>query len=754
MANNISKSWFAVLPNPEEHGCQGTPQEICEKLRDEWIGSSTTRTGAWTYCISANGLPHVHMVLEDVVAMRFTAVKKAYACGVHFEPTKGNKKQAEDYILKRTPYEEKGEKVLCLVRAGEIKGAQGKRSDLDKISELLDDGKTPDQILSEDIHYRKFDKIIRDEYFSRLLQKTPPIRDVQVHWLCGESGSGKSYTFVRLCENVGEDNIYFITDLGNGAFDKYAGQPVLFVDELKETSISYAGLLALIDRYKRQVSANLRTLLHVTPLLHPLSYQEITHRSDVTNYVTTHRYIVTSNQKEPLMTNNKKTELSSESTRQYAFRRLSEGIKQIKNDPHKQIGVLIILALAILSGIIIKHAFRGNLIRSIFEPGVHILNIFITIIYLICYVMYHGTPPNAHKIHNNLARIGLCNTAGEVPLLLKEYPYHSKVIFRQVNCLEFISCGIEKSVWENKKTAIETALNILIARIEETDGKRGIRLYTIPVEQGLSDKLIWKTIMLNTEIPVCKIILGESLLEQVVVDLNVNPHMLIGGSTGSGKTVLLRLILMQLLEKQNIDVTVADFKGGVDFSTSWKKHPRCAMIFNRSELLDYLEQLIIELNRRKDLFASKENCNNIYDYNINPLYTLNDAEPLHRLVFAVDEVAEVLDKTGLDKAAKEQVAQIESRIATIARLGRAFGIHLILATQRPDANILSGQIKNNIAYRICGRADNVLSMIILDNTLAADEIPSDARGRFIDSDGTIFQSYWFDESVINWDAQS
>lgn len=256
MANNqVSKSWFAVLANPEDHGYSGTPQEICEKMCDEWLSNSSTRTGAWTYCISAGGLPHVHMVVEDEVAMRFSAVKKAYACGAHFEPTKGNKKQADDYINKRTPYDEKGEKVLCLVRAGEIKGAQGKRSDLDEIVALLDEGKTPEQIMSRNIHFRRFEKIIRDEYFARLLKKTPPIREVKVHWLCGASGTGKSYTFVRLCESVGEDNIYFVTNLDNGTFDKYAGQPILFVDELKEDSISYAGLLALLDRYKRQVSA-------------------------------------------------------------------------------------------------------------------------------------------------------------------------------------------------------------------------------------------------------------------------------------------------------------------------------------------------------------------------------------------------------------------------------------------------------------------------------------------------------------------
>lgn len=96
---------------------------------------------------------------------------------------------------------------------------------------------------------------------------------------------------------------------------------------------------------------------------------------------------------------------------------------------------------------------------------------------------------------------------------------------------------------------------------------------------------------------------------------------------------------------------------------------------------------------------------------------------------------------------KENLAQIESKLATIARLGRAFGVHLILATQRPDATIIPGQIKNNIDFRVCGRADNVLSQIVLDNTSAADQIPKDARGRFITGDGTVFQAYWFDDST-------
>ena len=107
---------------------------------------------------------------------------------------------------------------------------------------------------------------------------------------------------------------------------------------------------------------------------------------------------------------------------------------------------------------------------------------------------------------------------------------------------------------------------------------------------------------------------------------------------------------------------------------------------------------------------------------------------MQRIVFVCDEVAELLDKTGADKERKELLARIEANLALIARQGRAFGIHLILATQRPDANILPGQIKNNMNIRICGRADTTLSTIIIGDGRAAEQIPHDAQGRFLMED--------------------
>lgn len=151
-----------ALNNPAEHGYMGTPEEVCYRLRGEWLAGGADRTGAWAYCVSADGLPHIHMVLEDTKAMRFSAVKSSYAVGAHFEATKGNKKQAEAYIEKQPPFDEKGEKVICIVRHGEIKAAQGKRSDLDEIAALLDAGLTPAEIFRQEFRFRRYERILLD----------------------------------------------------------------------------------------------------------------------------------------------------------------------------------------------------------------------------------------------------------------------------------------------------------------------------------------------------------------------------------------------------------------------------------------------------------------------------------------------------------------------------------------------------------------------------------------------------------------
>lgn len=108
----------------------------------------------------------------------------------------------------------------------------------------------------------------------------------------------------------------------------------------------------------------------------------------------------------------------------------------------------------------------------------------------------------------------------------------------------------------------------------------------------------------------------------------------------------------------------------------------------------------------------------------------------------------MLEKTGANDERNKLLAQIENKLSAIVRQWRTFGVHLILATQRPDATIIPSQALNNMDFRVCDRADSVLSQIILDNISDTEQISKDVRWRFITGDGMVFQGYLFDERIL------
>lgn len=359
----------------------------------------------------------------------------------------------------------------------------------------------------------------------------------------------------------------------------------------------------------------------------------------------------------------------------------------------------------------------------------HIFGTYITVGLIIVPILIF-LPLDKRAVQDQLRNIGLVNHTDMVPELKRKYKDKENP---RITIWEFSSQGIPLKIWQDKQAAIETALDITIVKMKYGAGKSRILLYTVPARTDLPDVINWNHKLLSKESFI--LVLGESFIGPVTVDLVKIPHILLGGSTGSGKSVLLKLLLVQAIQK-GAQVCISDFKGGVDFPPVW--HKKCRMCVDEESTLELLTELTDELKLRKKLLAAAGQSN-IDKYNA------ATGENLQRYIFACDEIAEVLDKTGLTKEQKEIVSKIESKLSMIARQGRAFGIHLILATQRPDANILSGQIKNNVNCRICGRADTVLSQIILDNTSAAEQIPKDARGRFLLHDGTVFQAYWFDD---------
>jgi len=354
---------------------------------------------------------------------------------------------------------------------------------------------------------------------------------------------------------------------------------------------------------------------------------------------------------------------------------------------------------------------------------------------LFCLFYISIYPFEKKKAESLFYSIGLYNFIQQVPIFHKkqkdsDHPY--------ITQYEFINPGISLASWENEKAAIEAAFDLNIISIEYSQNKTRIIIRAVPSKYNLPTHIIWQDKYLSEKDSVLN--LGEGFTGPVTIDLDKTPHLLSGGATGSGKSVLLKLILAQALKK-GAEVYIADFKGGVDFPNIW--HKQCHMCFDEDELIKVLIGLIEELEFRKKLLKER-GCTNLPEYNGQSEFCLG------RIILAVDEVAEIFDRSsGSNKARKEKINLIENKMSIIARQGRAFGISLFLSTQRPDASLIPGQIRTNMGVRICGRADQILSQIILDSSEAAEKIPKDAQGRFLLHDGTLFQSYWInDESFF------
>lgn len=428
------------------------------------------------------------------------------------------------------------------------------------------------------------------------------------------------------------------------------------------------------------------------------------------------------------MTNPNNNDLNARTNLRNFFRTAANGFHSAATNPRKR---KILIALLLLAALLCAVIYWPCNISAAFN---NIMFSFALVTFLcivpVCAAAI-GYVPGALAMQRNFSRIGFSNHVGESPYLIKR-----ELLEHNVTALTYYCTGLPLKMWVDAQLTIETALNMLIASIHEGKDRRTITLYC--VQPGHAFELIrWNdTYVLRHNDNL--LIAGCGLTGDVIIDLDKTPHILIGGNTGSGKTVLLRCLLWQAIQQSDI-VYIADFKGGVDFGRLW--HRFAHIITNEKDLLELLNRLVDELEERKKLFIEAD-ASNIKDYfNKTKQY-------LNRIIFSCDEVAELLDKTGADKERKELLSQIEARLSTLARQGRAFGIHLVLATQRPDANILPGQIKNNLNVRICGRADATLSTIIIGDGRAAEQIPSDAQGRFIIDNGTVFQAYYFDDSLI------
>lgn len=230
------------------------PEYLAEYICGLWENSGKGRKAGVAVCVSLKGLYHAHIACYG----NTTTLKKVSDVffQAHTEPQLGGKKELCAYLLKEGKYAEKGEQVLCHKGLENIEDVQGKRSDLDAIEEMLNNGATPEEIFETSFRYRKYEKMIKADYLARRIKETPLIKDMwnEYHW--GQSGSGKTYTYIKLCEKY-PDEVYLCNDYANsgasgGGFDFYFNNPatVVVLDEFRG-NIPYAQFLSLLDVYSR-----------------------------------------------------------------------------------------------------------------------------------------------------------------------------------------------------------------------------------------------------------------------------------------------------------------------------------------------------------------------------------------------------------------------------------------------------------------------------------------------------------------------
>ena len=179
-------------------------------------------------------------------------------------------------------------------------------------------------------------------------------------------------------------------------------------------------------------------------------------------------------------------------------------------------------------------------------------------------------------------------------------------------------------------------------------------------------------------------------------------HILIAGTTGSGKSTFLNALICSVIQNPPSEnqFVMIDPKRGVEL-TPYNGIPHMArpVVTDAGEAVSALEDAAKEMDRRYDLITAS-GVKKLSEYNE------KSESPLPRLIVVIDELADLMTAAG---------KKAEASVVRIARMGRAAGVHLIVATQRPTVKVITGQIKANIPSRIAFRvASHLESRIILD----------------------------------------
>jgi len=302
---------------------------------------------------------------------------------------------------------------------------------------------------------------------------------------------------------------------------------------------------------------------------------------------------------------------------------------------------------------------------------------------------------------------GLQSKIGRLPNLVSDY-----ALDPLTRKMRLTNAGFPLSSFREQSKYIESELGVFIDEIKENRERRAVDIiyshFPMPEEVLYSQKSTSRS---------CEFLIGQTRAHSVTATLRDTPHLLVAGQTGGGKSTFLRQLIVHLFtHEKDCKFLLIDLKGGLEFS----------MFENRKSfvVVPHVLAAVEQLNRINTLLDErmaflKENQSKDIDSYFTKEKKPEKAISLFRQIIVVDEAAEMFLAGHHAKSKDVQAAR--GILSRIARQGRAVGVHLIVATQRPDSRSLDPQVKANLTGVTCFQMMNDASSIaVLGNGRATD----------------------------------
>ena len=317
--------------------------------------------------------------------------------------------------------------------------------------------------------------------------------------------------------------------------------------------------------------------------------------------------------------------------------------------------------------------------------------------------------------------------AGALERALKEYKIDGEVVGVEsgpVITLYELRLAPGTKVAAIQAISSDLARSLKAINIRVVSNMAGRDTVGVEVPNAQKEKVRLKELMTKSEVYAqmrLPMFLGKDASgEPMIADLTTMPHMLIAGTTGSGKSVCMNSIIMSFLytKKPNeLKVVLVDPKMVELSQFKDIPHLMCPVVTEMAKAAAILEWAVSKMDERYELLA-EAGCRDISGYNeltweelkerLSPQSPEEEAKiprKLPYMVFVIDELADLIMTN----------KEVEHSIVRIAQKARAVGMHLILATQRPQANVVTGLIKSNMPARIAFKvASSMDSRIVLD----------------------------------------